>query len=375
MTRRHFAATLGANPAFPEAKGFFTLSTVNGRRVFLDPAGRPFFSLGLNHIDSATLRYSESGDIWIRKYGGRTERWLKTQVRRDLLDWGFNCAGWTQDVVSRGETNHKHSRCFTPEEYEWLNLPYCHMLPFADFHQWDAQNRQPNFFASEFEDWCDHVAREHCARLQGDKNLIGYFYVDCPTWVHTHPHSRWRGSIVDPATLGTESGRRELDRIATRYYQTLHAAVRRYDKNHLILGDRYEGGGRMSEEVLQAAKPFVDVISFQHFGAIPKMKADLRMWADKTGLPVLLADAGRGKTLPDKSQAQDPQEYEAICAALREIPQCVGFHLCGAYLKNRVRRKGLRDEREVADTAATAGIRKSNVAMQAWLRGVTSNGR
>jgi hypothetical protein len=375
MTRRHFATTLGAAPAFSQAKNFFRLSSVSGRNVFLDPSGRPFFSLGLNHIDSAPLRYSESGDIWIRKYGGRTERWLKTQVRRDLLDWGFNCVGWTQDVVSRGETNHKHSRNFTPEEYEWLNLPYCHMLPFAEFHQWDAQNRQPDFFASEFEDWCDHVAREHCARLQFDKNLIGYFYVDCPTWVHTHPHSRWRGPIVDPATLGTESGRRELARIATRYYQTLRAAVRRYDKNHLILGDRYEGNGRMAEEVLQAAKPYVDVISFQHFGPVAKMKADLQMWADKTSLPVLLADAGRGKALPDKGYAHDPAEYESNCAALREIPQCVGFHLCGAYLKNRVRSKGLRDEREVADTRAIEGIRKSNLAMQAWLRGVTASGR
>ena len=107
---------------------------------------------------------------------------------RQLGDW--LAAG--QEVVTRGLRNHRHSRAFTYEEYQWLGLPYCHMLPFADFHQWEAETIYPDFASPEFAQWCDYVAREYCARMKDDPKLIGYFYVDCPTWIHTRPPSAWR---------------------------------------------------------------------------------------------------------------------------------------------------------------------------------------
>ena len=97
----------------------------------------------------------------------------------DLHAWGFNSVGWTQEVVTRGLTNHRHSRAFTFEEYQWLGLPYCHLLPFADFHQWDVEVRNPDFSSPEFAEWCDYVARACCARMKDDPKLIGYFYIDC----------------------------------------------------------------------------------------------------------------------------------------------------------------------------------------------------
>lgn len=65
----------------------------------------------------------------------------------------------------------------------------------------------------------------------------------------------------NPKRLQTESGRLELRALATRYYRITHEAIRRYDPHHLIIGDRYEAGQPIADEVIAAALPFVDVLA------------------------------------------------------------------------------------------------------------------
>jgi hypothetical protein len=374
MQRRHFITTFtGAaiSASFSAAQpreAFFTLAQRSGRWWFVTPAGQPFFALGLNHIDPAPLRYVSNGDLWQRKYGNSMERWLKQAVAPDLHAWGFNSVGWTQEVVTRGLTNHRHSRHFTFEEYQWLGLPYCHQLPFADFHQWEAETRYPDFASPEFAEWCDYVAREHCARMANDPRLIGYFYVDCPTWVHTMNYSEWKGPLFDPEKLKTEAGRKALSEMATRYYRITYDTIRRYDKRHLIFGDRYEAGRLIADEVVQAALPYVDVLSFQHFAGPEKVSQNLAFWHEKTGKPVLLADHADVIRLPDGSQRHDGAKYAETLGRLRALPGCVGFHLCGAYLRNETRKRALRDAAEKPDTEALRLITKANQEALAWMR-------
>lgn len=348
--------------------GFFGIRRFGKRWLLSTPEGEPFFSIGLNHIDPTTLRYAENIAVWRDKYGGSMQRWLKESVRPDLQSWGFNSVGWVQEVVTRTPTNHRHSRNFTFEEYQWLGMPYCHMLPFADFHQWEAETRHPDLSSKDFEEWCDYVARAHCARFAGDPKLIGYFYIDCPTWVHTRAENQWKGPLFDPAKLETESGRRQLFDLASRYYRVTHDAIRRYDKNHLILGDRYEARAPLPEEVVRAAVPFVDVLSFQHFAPTEQIRRDLDHWHAFTDKPLLLADSSRRRTRGDGSKGHDPAWYGETMAAMRELPGCIGFHLCGAYLRNRCRKCGLRDEQELPDQQAIAGISQANRAAAAWVK-------
>ncbi|MCZ6675330.1 MAG: hypothetical protein O7C75_20565 [Verrucomicrobia bacterium] len=202
--------------------------------------------MGLNHIDPATLRYPENIHIWRGQYGNSMERWLRESVAPNLKDWGFNCLGWNQEIITRDPTNHRLSRHFTYEEYQWLGMPYCHQLPFADFHQWEAETKHPDFFSSGFAAWCDHVAREHCVPLANDSKLIGYFYIDCPTWLHDREINHWKGPIFDEKKLDSQAGRDELRVLTAQYYKVTHDAVRLYDPNHLILGDRYEANAPLT---------------------------------------------------------------------------------------------------------------------------------
>ena len=329
-----------------EPEGFFTVEQRGNHWWFVDPAGKPFFSIGLNHFDPASLRYPENIDIWREKYGGSTIRWIRESVAPNLKAWGFNTVGWVQEVSVR---EWRHSRSFTVDEYRALEMPYCHLLPFMESHQWEKHTVHYDFRSADWREWCDYVARSQCAELADDPNLIGYFYSDCPTWIHERPLNEWRGPIFDPEQLESEAGRRELTELAYHFYKTTHDAVRRYDRHHLILGDRYEANAPIALQVIQAASLFVDVLSFQDFRDPVK---HLDEWHRKTGKPVLLADAARirWQTAPGEFTPNDGAWYAETLAELFESPGCVGFHLCGAYQRNRARRYGLLDEMENPDT-------------------------
>ncbi|MEM7014732.1 MAG: agarase [Verrucomicrobiota bacterium] len=343
-------------------EGYFTLGLRADHWWLITPDGKPFFTMGLNHIDPASLRYPENIDIWREKYGGDTIRWIKESVAPNLKSWGFNTVGWVQEVTVR---KWRHSRAFTAEEYKALEMPYCHLLPFMESHQWEKHTVHFDFRSEDWKEWCDYVARSHCAELSEDPNLIGYFYSDCPAWIHERPDNEWRGPIFDPEQLKTEAGRKELTELATIYYKTTHDAIRRYDPHHLILGDRFEANAPIAMEVVNAAKPFVDVLSFQDFRDPVK---HLDEWHKKTGMPVLLADAA-GVNWQSKEffRPNDGNWYSETLAALHENPGCIGFHLCGAYQRNKARRRGLLDERENPDTENVDLMRAANLKINEWM--------
>ena len=346
-----------------EPKGFFTLGQRKDHWWLLSPSGEPFFSIGLNHIDPASLRYPENIHLWREKYGGSTVRWIKESVVPNLREWGFNSVGWVQEVTVR---QWRHSRAFTSDEYRALDMPYCHLLPFTESHQWEKHTAHFDFRNKDWKEWCDYVARSHCAELSDDPNLIGYFYSDCPCWIHQRPANEWRGPMFDPERLQSAAGRRELKELAEIYYKTTHDAIRRYDKHHLLLGDRYEANAPIAMEVIQAALPYIDVLSFQDFR---DPVTHLKDWYEKTGKPVLLADAARIKwqTVPGEFTRNNGAWYAQTLAELHQNPGCVGFHLCGAYQRNKARRYGLLDEQEIPDAENVALIKAANLKVSQWM--------
>ena len=366
ISRRALLAGAPVAAAAPASGArYFRVEQRSGHWWFITPAGEALFSIAMNHIDSAGLRYAENAELWSGRYGNSEKKWLEAGVGVHLRDWGFNGIGWSQEVVVRTPTIHRHSRSWGYEQYQWLDMPYCHLLPFAETHQWEVETRHPDFFSRDFEEWCDYVARDCCQRMAGDPKLMGYFYVDCPTWVHTGL-AKWRGPLFDPKKLESQAGRDELHALATRYYKVTHDAIRRYDRNHLILGDRYEARAAVPEVVLDAAKPYVDVLSFQYFGAPQEVSQGLARFHEATGKPVLLADA----SIPNRQgvpQAQWGEPYRQMLRALRDVPGCVGWHVCGAYLRNRARGYGFLDEKEQADAGFLTAVRGANRETAEWV--------
>ena len=275
-------------------------------------------------------------------------------MKPNLEKWGFNTMGWEQEVTVK---KWQHSRSFTVDELKALDMPYCRMLPFLESHQWEKHTVHYDFFSEDWIAWCEYVARAYCAEVKDDPNLVGYFFSDCPTWIHDRPENEWRGPMFDPEELETQEGRDSLSRMAKQYYKTIHDAIRKYDPNHLILGDRYEANAPIAMEVIEAAMPYVDVLSFQDFR---DPATHLAEWYKKTGKPVLLADGSGIAMGEDNFKHAEGNWYKKQVEALFENKGCVGFHLCGAYQRNKARRKGLLDEQEHPDVENVSIIKQTN---------------
>ena len=74
-----------------EPDGYFTLGERDAHCWLLTPDRKPFFTIGLNHIDSASMRYAENIDSSPIMASGTRTRWrlcTKTPVASDSTSAG-----------------------------------------------------------------------------------------------------------------------------------------------------------------------------------------------------------------------------------------------------------------------------------------------
>lgn len=267
---------------------FFTLGKVDGRDTFLTPKGQPFWSFGVcctgpgaPKVDPTNPGYSGLGLF-------PTEKAWTVAAQRDLRSWGFNSlGGWSDADLFK--------------KYGGANpLPYFVVLHLG------AYDKAPwnDLFADQMERAINGAAKDQIPKVRDDPKLVGYFtdnelgwWTDTlfPTYLAMPRESKGRQRLmalvrshyggrfdrlqrdwITPAE-GFEAleakadlklrpngnGIRLVDAwtsaLATRYYSMVQRAVRKYDKRHLILGDRY--AQYYDLPVARAARPYVDAIS------------------------------------------------------------------------------------------------------------------
>jgi hypothetical protein len=322
----------GTSAVNSEATGFFRVEQVGSRWWLITPDGNGFLSAGVNHVD-----YREDYSDYFVDF-----------VTEKLRAWGFNTIGWSQEVTGRHpETNTMvHSRGWGPSQYARAKMPYVHLIRFTDM-EWYVEEKFPDVFSDDFACKCDRLAKQVCPQLCNDPYLIGYFYSDTPNW------PQWAENV----------GKEELRAVAQKYYQVIHDAIRRYDKNHLLLGDRYKGdrvipvdGNKVNglpDAVLEAMKSTVDVLSVEYYQPVGQIEEDLDMWYAQTGKPILMADSaflaptdalnvspGGPCYVPD--QAARGEAYRRHARRLYANPLVVGYHWC-SFGRSAGRRGGLLD--------------------------------
>lgn len=255
-----------------KATGFFRVEKVDGRWVFVDPHGHPFFSAGMDLVGwrqgSFATRVTgreflfeklpPAGDAWLapgrdvsfhvanalKRHGdGWQAKWEKQIIQR-LRAWGFNTvANWSDRdlAISSG----------MPYVLPLSGWTTRKMFPFP----WDF----PDVFSEEFERNVEEAARRQVAHLKDDPRVLGWFIGNEPHWAREFGSLQpWAEMLLaDPEPSATQAElRRRLaadpanaQRIkdewvytcGRKYFETIVAALRRHDPNHLILGIRYAG--------------------------------------------------------------------------------------------------------------------------------------
>lgn len=313
---------LGGDPTHTlKATGFFHTGKIGERWVLVDPHGHSFYSAGIDIVGVADSSFGTDvadreflyeqlpppGPAWLpeipgklvsfyaanlmRRYGSEWEERGNRRMVQRLRNWGFNTIGnWS-------------NRDFAPLS----GMPY--VLPL---YGWETKKifsepyGLPDMFSDEFKQNVDEAARKQCLALTDDSNLIGWFLENEPDWPRDTPLKKSWADIVldDPEPSATQNKLKELlaahpagaEQIKAgflydcvrQYLETIIAAVRKYDPNHLILGVRF--AGKPAEQWIKLSSLF-DVFSANIYtDTLAPDPAIIKEYSEKSGRPVIIGE-------------------------------------------------------------------------------------
>jgi hypothetical protein len=348
------------------AAQFFRTAQTDGRWILIDPHGHPFYSAGMDLVGYQQGSYATgvtgreflfeelppSGPAWLTagkdvsfyvsnimlRYGKDWQReWAHNIVAR-LKNWGFNTiANWSDRQLAIGS-----------------GMPY--VLPLQGWttrktfpFPWDF----PDVFSAEFEQNVDAAAKAQCEPLRNDANLIGWFVGNEPRWAREFGSIKpWADLLLDdpePSATKEELKRQvaanpgEARRIkgdfvfacGRKYFETIVAAIRRHDPNHLVLGMRY--AGKPHEEWVRMSSLF-DVLSMNIYSAeFAPDPALIERFSRLSGRPVMIGEftacaPGRGLqglfygVHKVKDQAERGKAYRYYVENSASSPYIIGSH-------------------------------------------------
>src|SRR6266542_876565 len=164
----------------------------------------------------------------------------------------------------------------------------------------------PDVFSREFAQNVDAAANAQCAPLKNDANLVGWFIGNEPRWARDFGSLKpWADMLLnDPEPSSTKdelkrriaadpaNARRVKDEFVfacgRKYFETIVAAVRKHDPNHLVLGIRY--AGRPHEQCVRMSSLF-DVFSLNIYSAeFAPDPALIERFARLSGRPVIIGE-------------------------------------------------------------------------------------
>ena len=325
-----------------KATGFFTVQQVDGRWWFITPEGNGFIAMGLNHIRSVGFP---------QQPGKEREAYNKT-VLEDLQLWGFNNLGYSAPEELKGKIPYI-------QEFQFAQISNWLPAERVSF---------PDVFTEEFAKHVDVIVKEICQSIKDDPYLIGYYSTDVPFWsVEFGQHRAQKDWIAEIRSLDRNSPGKQayisfleqkygrfidfdgvyrvsqsdrsidsfeklldfrfddevmngyyrtmvwinqdnhefLGRIAERYFSLTTGTIKKYDPNHLILGDRFEWLSTY-EAVLKVAAQYIDVCSIQLFGFDNIPIKVIEYYYEITNKPVIICDFPVSKNYPEFDYVTDP---------------------------------------------------------------------
>lgn len=242
-----------AEPALElDATGFFHTQQGRGRWWLVTPDGKPFFSLGVNHVTANPDTDRVTGQCpycdSVAKNYATNQDWADATLNR-LDGWGFNTVGAWSDV-----------------DLFSAKMPYTVLL--------DLGSGVSDWFAPEFEASSASTAAKSVAPRKDDPNLLGWFldnelhwgrdWRDADTLLETYQKlpAGSPGRVAADAHAGDASG--FVHALAERYFEVTTGAVRAADPNHMILGVRIISV-LAPAEVVSVAGEWVDVMSVNDY--------------------------------------------------------------------------------------------------------------
>jgi len=320
-----YGGWLGTNVGNPD--GYFRVRKIDGRWWMVDPTGNLFlaksvasFSPGMSARQKAACK---------EKFGGVTG-WAASEIRV-LKSCGFNSLGAWAVSEAFG----------TPAQQE--RIPYTVIVsPMAKYNRELKQSGReadyfkdvkeggssfgfPFVFDPEFEQTAERVIAP-VAKHASDPWLVGYFIdneIPWKPWALEICLTKWPSDDIchqkAQAWLDQRKGKSgctiadatSADKDAfiaycyEVYLEKVSAALKKYDPNHLFLGNRFNQWNYelINSEMFKVAGKYVDIVSINHYQKWEPDQAAMRNWASWSGKPFMVTefytkglDSGMGNT-------------------------------------------------------------------------------
>ncbi len=325
-----------------KATGYFRVEKVDGRWWFVCPDGHLFYSSGVNGVGtSAGTRVVGREDLFAvlpppnippaGQIGQPASSFYTWNLQRRFGDdWLPKWAALTTERMTAWGFNTMHN-WGVPGMFEVKpRVPYAAML-----RGWQAGPSimgMPDVYAEDFAWRVDEAAARQLGPLQNDPYMLGYFIGNEPPWpgreslfcdaILVGPASEMQKRLKAELADGDTAARRKTFVIAafTHYLDTINAAVRRHDTNHLNLGIRF--GGDPSEDIVKTAGGF-DVFSENIYSYGPSREKLDRLYA-LVQRPILMGEFHIGA--PERGLAsglvQAKNQEERAVAYRYYVEQC-----------------------------------------------------
>jgi len=271
-----------------DSTGFFYVKKIDGRWWMVDPNGYAGINMGVCSFGSGNV-----------------------QNDYDLVKQnGFNGTG--NFLTSDGQT----SSLYNPSNYNLFS--YTRKLNFFLNYKNVRNTYYPNtpstvlgsleyvtVFDPAFATYCDQIAKSVALPAVNERDLLGYFTDNEINFNQDQLQNIVRDLPVGDAcrdsalVFATSRGLTATDCInysanvtetikqdfaillATKYFRTVSAAIRKYDPNHLILGSRLNGRPRAIQGVVNASEKYMDVTSVNFYDKFsPNDQIALSTWTN-----------------------------------------------------------------------------------------------
>ncbi|MCJ8209002.1 hypothetical protein MUY27_04730 [Mucilaginibacter sp. RS28] len=334
-----------------KATNFFRTEKIDGRWWIIDPQGHPGTNVSINSVVKGN---SERNEAAFRDDFKNDEDWTE-KTGQQLEGLGFNGIGAWSAYKEFIKANKKASK----------PVSYCVILNFMSSYSskrgkgYKAMGNSGHkkgliyAFDREFPSYCEEVASQ-IEQFKDDPNLFGYFtdneipfaasnideYLAIPDEDDPNRQAAlaWlKQKGISENELTPQLRNEFMAFAADSYYRAVTAALKHFDKNHLILGTRLYRNEKNTPEFMTVAGKYCDVISINYYGAWTPSVERMHDWGEWSGKPFIITEfytKGMDTGFPNmsgagwqvKTQEDRGKAYQNFCLGLLESKNCVGWH-------------------------------------------------
>ena len=122
---------------------------------------------------------------------------------------------------------------------------------------------------------------KHYLRI-ADFNKV--YLTDFKSWEDLLKASDWRENLYPKSEDERRDNIRFLELCVDHYYKTAKLAFKRFNTNHLFLGDKLNGNSDGLDAVIQITSRYTDLVNFQYYDILENHTSNMQRWSKKVSI-------------------------------------------------------------------------------------------